>query len=54
MKPFNHVNAKTAKAASQEAVTGAVPLSMNAYKVEITKTLVKSAILFENPESTLP
>jgi NADPH-dependent glutamate synthase beta subunit-like oxidoreductase/CO/xanthine dehydrogenase FAD-binding subunit len=39
------INAATAEAASEAAVIGAVPLNMNAYKVEITKTLVKRAIL---------
>ena len=39
------INATTAEAASEAAVIGAIPLSMNAYKVEITKTLVKRAIL---------
>jgi xanthine dehydrogenase YagS FAD-binding subunit len=39
------INAKTAEAASEAAITGALPLNMNAYKVEITKTLVKRAIL---------
>jgi NADPH-dependent glutamate synthase beta subunit-like oxidoreductase/CO/xanthine dehydrogenase FAD-binding subunit len=39
------VNAALAEAASEAAVTGAAPLNMNAYKVEITKTLVKRAIL---------
>jgi xanthine dehydrogenase YagS FAD-binding subunit len=39
------INAKTAKAASEAAVAGAIPLTMNAYKVEIAKTLVKRAIL---------
>ncbi len=39
------INAKTAEAASEAAVTGVIPLKMNAYKVEITKTLVKRAIL---------
>lgn len=39
------INTKTAEAASEAAVTGAIPLKMNAYKVEITKTLVKRAIL---------
>ncbi|BBO82065.1 oxidoreductase [Desulfosarcina ovata subsp. sediminis] len=34
-----------AESAAEMAVTGAKPLSMNAYKVEITKTLVKRAIL---------
>ena len=40
------INAATAEAAAEAAVTDAIPLSMNAYKVEITKTLVKRAILF--------
>ena len=35
----------TAEAASAAAVTDAVPLNMNSYKVKITKTLVKRAIL---------
>ena len=39
------INAATAEAASEAAVIGAVPLNMNAYKVEITKTLVKRALL---------
>jgi NADPH-dependent glutamate synthase beta subunit-like oxidoreductase/CO/xanthine dehydrogenase FAD-binding subunit len=39
------INAKTAEAASESAVTGAIPLKMNAYKIEITKKLVKRAIL---------
>jgi NADPH-dependent glutamate synthase beta subunit-like oxidoreductase/CO/xanthine dehydrogenase FAD-binding subunit len=39
------INAKTAQAASEAAVAGAIPLTMNAYKVEIAKTLVKRAIL---------
>ena len=39
------VNTVTAEAASEAAVIGAVPLNMNAYKVEITKTLVRRAIL---------
>ena len=39
------INAGIAEAASEAAVTGAVPLKMNAYKVEIAKTLVKRAIL---------
>ena len=38
------INATTAEAASEAAITGAVPLKMNAYKVEVTKTLVKRAI----------
>jgi len=39
------INTTTAEAASEEAVINAVPLSNNAYKVEIAKTLVKRAIL---------
>jgi len=39
------INAAAAEAASEAAVIGAIPLKMNAYKVEITKTLVKRAIL---------
>lgn len=39
------INAATAKAASEAAVIGATPLKRNAYKVEITKKLLKRAIL---------
>jgi xanthine dehydrogenase YagS FAD-binding subunit len=39
------INPSTAEAAAEAAVIGAVPLNMNVYKVEITKTLVKRAIL---------
>ncbi len=39
------ITAETAGAAANAAVAGALPLSMNAYKIEITKTLVKRAIL---------
>lgn len=39
------INAETAEAASKAALTDAIPLNKNAYKVEITKTLVKRAIL---------
>ena len=39
------INATTAEAASEAAVIGAVPLNMNAYKVEVTKTLVKRVLL---------
>jgi NADPH-dependent glutamate synthase beta subunit-like oxidoreductase len=39
------INLATAEAASEAAITGVLPLSMNAYKVEITKALVKRAIL---------
>lgn len=40
------INIKTAEIAAEAAVAGAVPLNMNEYKVEITKTLVKRALLF--------
>jgi xanthine dehydrogenase YagS FAD-binding subunit len=39
------VDEKAAADAAEEALTGAKPLSMNAYKIEIAKTLVKRAIL---------
>ena len=39
------INLATAEAASVAAVTGVLPLGMNEYKVEITKALVKRAIL---------
>jgi xanthine dehydrogenase YagS FAD-binding subunit len=39
------INAATAESASEAVITGAIPLVMNAYKVEITKTLVKRALL---------
>jgi NADPH-dependent glutamate synthase beta subunit-like oxidoreductase len=39
------INLATAEAASEAAVIGVLPLNMNAYKVEITKALVKRAIL---------
>ena len=39
------INTAIAEAASEASVTGAAPLKMNAYKVEITKTLVKRALL---------
>jgi len=39
------INAATAESASEAAITDVIPLAMNAYKVEITKTLVKRAIL---------
>jgi xanthine dehydrogenase YagS FAD-binding subunit len=42
------INIATAVEAAQAAVTGAMPLSMNAYKVEIAKTLVKRCILASN------
>jgi NADPH-dependent glutamate synthase beta subunit-like oxidoreductase/CO/xanthine dehydrogenase FAD-binding subunit len=38
------LDAKTAEAAAKAAVEGTIPLSANAYKVEITKTVVKRAI----------
>ena len=39
------ITLETAAKAAEAAVAGAKPLSMNAYKVEMTKTLVKRAIL---------
>lgn len=39
------VDAKTAERAAVAAVAGAKPMSMNAYKIEITKALVKRALL---------
>jgi len=39
------LESRTAEEAAEAAVVGAQPLSMNAYKVEIAKTLVKRAIL---------
>ena len=39
------VSLETAALASEAAATGAAPLSMNAYKVPLTKTAVKRALL---------
>jgi xanthine dehydrogenase YagS FAD-binding subunit len=39
------IDQNAAAEAAEQAVAGAQPLSMNAYKIEITKTLVKRAIL---------
>lgn len=39
------INEKAAADAAEAALAGAKPLSMNAYKIEIAKTLVKRAIL---------
>jgi xanthine dehydrogenase YagS FAD-binding subunit len=39
------INEATAQRAAEAAVADAKPLSRNAYKVEITKTLVKRALL---------
>lgn len=39
------INVTTAEAASEAAISDAVPLSRNAYKVQIAKTLVRRAIL---------
>jgi xanthine dehydrogenase YagS FAD-binding subunit len=39
------VSLETATLAAEAAVTGAAPLSMNAYKVPLTKTVVKRALL---------
>jgi len=41
----NAINVETAESVAEAALIGAVPLSMNAWKVEITKTLVRRAIL---------
>jgi len=39
------INEAAAEAASQAAVSGAIPLEKNGYKIEIARTLVKRAIL---------
>ena len=39
------INNETAETVAAAAIVGAVPLSRNAYKLEITKTLVKRALL---------
>jgi xanthine dehydrogenase YagS FAD-binding subunit len=39
------INAETAEAASKAAIMNALPLKKNAYEVEITKNLVKRALL---------
>jgi NADPH-dependent glutamate synthase beta subunit-like oxidoreductase/CO/xanthine dehydrogenase FAD-binding subunit len=39
------INEKLAAEAAEQAVTGAMPLTMNAYKAEIAKALVKRAIM---------
>jgi xanthine dehydrogenase YagS FAD-binding subunit len=39
------IDPKVAAEAAEQAVAGVMPLTMNAYKVEIAKTLVKRAIL---------
>jgi NADPH-dependent glutamate synthase beta subunit-like oxidoreductase/CO/xanthine dehydrogenase FAD-binding subunit len=39
------IDRNVAEEAAEQAVSGAKPLSMNAYKIEITKALVKRAIL---------
>ncbi|MEM2766837.1 MAG: pyridine nucleotide-disulfide oxidoreductase, partial [Candidatus Bathyarchaeia archaeon] len=39
------INIETAEIAAEAAVATAVPLNMNEYKVEITKALVKRALL---------
>ena len=41
------IKTATAEAAAEAAVIGAIPLGMNAYKVQIAKTLVKRAIVSE-------
>ena len=53
MKPFAHHNARSvdeagANEAAKAALLGAKPLSMNAYKMDIAKTLVKRAILINS------
>ncbi len=40
-----HVTLETAAAAGEAAIVGATPLSMNAYKVPLTRTVVKRALL---------
>ena len=45
-----HLNAQAAEDAAEAAVRNANPLSKNAYKIEITKTLVKRALL-DNPRA---
>ena len=40
-----HLDEKVAEDAAEAAVRNAKPLSKNAYKIEITKTLVKRALL---------
>jgi len=44
------LNSETAEDAARAAVSSAKPLSRNAYKIEITKVLVKRAILSEGRE----
>jgi xanthine dehydrogenase YagS FAD-binding subunit len=39
------VTPETAAAAGEAAIQGAAPLSMNAYKVPLTRTVVKRALL---------
>jgi xanthine dehydrogenase YagS FAD-binding subunit len=39
------INVEVAEEAAEQAVSDAKPLSMNAYKIQITKALVKRAIL---------
>jgi xanthine dehydrogenase YagS FAD-binding subunit len=41
-KPMNE---QTAAAAAEAAVRGAVPLSQNAYKIQVARTAVERAIL---------
>jgi xanthine dehydrogenase YagS FAD-binding subunit len=42
----NEINEKIAEEAAQASIANAKPLSKNGYKVDITKTLVKRAILY--------
>ena len=39
------LNAETAQAAAEAALAGAQPLSQNAYKVPIAKTLIRRALM---------
>ncbi len=39
------VTMETASTAGEDAIEGAMPLSMNAYKVNLTKTAVKRALM---------
>jgi len=44
-----HLDAKVAEDAAEAAVRNAKPLSKNAYKIAITKTLVKRTLLDNSP-----
>jgi len=47
------INEKTAEEASKMAVAKAIPLNHNAYKIAITKSLVKRAILMAKEQASL-